>query len=169
MLAGRADAELAIEALHEGAQDYLNKTELSGDALVRAMRYASERHRLWIQRKEMEEQLRHAQKLEAVGQLTAGVAHNFNNILQAILGNLQLALFDNVPASTRELLDLASEDCERGAGIIRQLMVFTRGASAGEHASTDIVLVLSRVVEICRRTFDKRIDIQLAEPSERKR
>ncbi|MBL6928506.1 MAG: PAS domain S-box protein [Rhodospirillales bacterium] len=75
----------------------------------------------------MESQLRHAKKMEAVGQLTGGVAHEFNNLLQAIMANLQMA---RESCGDREksapLLDGAIAACIRGGNLTYQLLSFSR-------------------------------------------
>ena len=79
------------------------------------------------ERRNLEEQLRQSQKMEAVGQLAGGVAHDFNNIMQVILGNAQLQLMFN----RRHDLDCRYVDeifkaVERGASLTRSLLVFSR-------------------------------------------
>jgi signal transduction histidine kinase len=75
----------------------------------------------------LEAQLRQAQKLEAVGQLAAGVAHNFNNMLTAIMGYVGLAL-DNLPANHPVVGDLegVQKTAQRAANLTHQLLAFTR-------------------------------------------
>jgi signal transduction histidine kinase len=86
ILTGLNDEEIAIEALRHGAQDYVRKTELDGQALWRAIRYAIERVRVT----ELEQRLLHADRLSAIGQLAASVAHEVNNPAGYVLGNLEL-------------------------------------------------------------------------------
>jgi PAS domain S-box-containing protein len=75
----------------------------------------------------LEEQVRFAQKMEAIGLLAGGVAHDFNNILQIILGHTQLALeFDLSAAERREGLQFVKEAAERAMQLTRQLLVFGR-------------------------------------------
>jgi PAS domain S-box-containing protein len=79
------------------------------------------------ERKDIEKQLRHAQKMEAVGQLTGGIAHDFNNLLAAIMGNLQMihdetSEQDPVRGKALRALDAA----ERGATTIQRLLAFSR-------------------------------------------
>ena len=75
----------------------------------------------------LEEQLRQTQKLEAVGQLTAGIAHEFNNILTVILGNVSLLQSGDVnPALQAALLGRTAEYAQRAARLTQQLLAFSR-------------------------------------------
>lgn len=85
------------------------------------------------ERKMQDDQLRHAQKMEAVGQLTGGIAHDFNNLLTVVLGNTRLirkrlkmeepgSLFSEI----LERIDDIDVAAQRGADLVRRLMVFTR-------------------------------------------
>ena len=74
-----------------------------------------------------QEQLRHAQKMEAMGQLTGGVAHDFNNLLTVIVGNLDLvARHADDGARVRRLTAAAQRAADRGAKLTQQLLVFAR-------------------------------------------
>jgi signal transduction histidine kinase/CheY-like chemotaxis protein len=79
------------------------------------------------ERRGAEEELRRAQKLEAVGRLAAGVAHDFNNLLSAVSTNVGLAL-EGLPTAhpDREPLEEAIGAVQRAAGLTRQLLAFTR-------------------------------------------
>jgi len=74
-----------------------------------------------------QEQLRHAQKMEAMGQLTGGVAHDFNNLLTVIVGNLDMiARYADDPERVRRLTAAAQRAASRGGKLTHQLLVFAR-------------------------------------------
>jgi len=166
MLTGLADEDLAIEAIHRGAQDYLVKGQVDVDGLRRAMRYAMERHRaectlrryrdhletlvharttelrksnheldLQIQeRRQAEEdkaalyeQLLNARKLEALGRIAEGVAHEFNNSLMMITGYGEL-LRDRLPENDPLQEDLLRiiEAGQRATSLTQKLLAFGR-------------------------------------------
>ncbi len=77
--------------------------------------------------KRIEEQFRHAQKMESVGQLAGGIAHDFNNLLTSILGYSVLALID-LPEDhpLREILGIIKGSAEKAAELTRQILAFSR-------------------------------------------
>jgi two-component system, cell cycle sensor histidine kinase and response regulator CckA len=85
------------------------------------------RKRAEEEREKLQVQLVQAQKMESVGRLAGGVAHDFNNMLQVILSNTEQALDDLPPESpVREILEDVEECAERSAGLTRQLLAFAR-------------------------------------------
>jgi PAS domain S-box-containing protein len=108
------------------------------------------------ERRRRDEQLRQAQRLEAVGQLTAGIAHNFNNMLMGILPNLEL-LARRAPAELMPLVDTASNAARRAAELVRKLMAFTGRHRSAARTVEDLGPLAARAVELCRTTFDLRI------------
>lgn len=114
------DERTGLELLREGAQDCLVKGEIGGRALARSIRQA-------VDRAQIEERLRHAQRMESVGVLAGGVAHDFNNLLTVIRGNAELMIGARLDASAchaaaRQIVTAA----ERGATLTRQLLTFGR-------------------------------------------
>ena len=78
------------------------------------------------QRRRLEEQVRHAQKLESLGVLAGGIAHDFNNILMGVLGNADLALVDLPTASpVRENLEEIRRAATRAADLCRQMLAYS--------------------------------------------
>ncbi len=77
--------------------------------------------------RDLEDQLRQSQKMQAVGQLAGGIAHDFNNILQSIMGSLELARLDTeVESQVYEDMSQAYKSAERAANLTRQLLAFSR-------------------------------------------
>jgi len=111
-------------------------------------------------RKRLEAQLNQAQKMEAVGQLTAGVAHNFNNALSVIIHNAALCR-DGADAQTSEQLAEIEYAAQRAAEMVRQLMIFARSDSHARKAPMDLMRSVRRTIEMCRRTMDPRIVLDL--------
>jgi two-component system, cell cycle sensor histidine kinase and response regulator CckA len=112
------------------------------------------------EQKRLEEQLRQVQKMDAIGQLTAGIAHNFNNLLSVILPNVTLGR----ARANQEVLGHLSDiehAANRAAEMIRQLMLFARPEGHGKKTPIDIVATSRRTVEICGTTFDRKISIDL--------
>jgi signal transduction histidine kinase len=107
----------------------------------------------------LESQLRHAQKMEAVGQLTGGIAHDFNNLLTAIITNADL-LMDEVssPDAIDELNDLRRA-ARRGAELVRKLMVFARRERT-ELTRLDLAEHLYDAARLLRRVVAESIEIQ---------
>lgn len=106
-----------------------------------------------------EEKLRHARKMEAIGQLTAGVAHNFNNMLSIMLPTLQI-LERSVPEDRRGLLRGALDAGQRAAELVQNMVRFAREPSTGHRHVLSAEDLVRHAVDICRRVFDPSIHIE---------
>jgi PAS domain S-box-containing protein len=130
-------------------------------AAVHLASIAIERQRAETEKAKLEGQLHQAQKMESVGRLAGGVAHDFNNMLQAILGNVSLALLENLPADSivRESLQEIQKCALRSADLTRQLLAFARRQTIAPK-----VLDLNATVESLLKMLHRLIgeDIQLA-------
>jgi PAS domain S-box-containing protein len=113
-------------------------------------------------RKRMEEQLNEGQKMEAIGQLTAGIAHNFNNLLSVILPNVAMARTGHGAYLAARLEDI-DHAARRAADMVQQLMLFARRSpGAQRREALHLGAAVARTVQICRTTFDRAIRIELS-------
>ena len=107
----------------------------------------------------LEEQLRQSQKLEAIGMLAGGVAHDFNNILTGILGYANMLQPDAPDGSTmQEGLRVIQQAAERAAELSKQLLSFARRGKR-ESAPVDLNTTVLEVVSLLTRTIDKNITV----------
>jgi two-component system cell cycle sensor histidine kinase/response regulator CckA len=114
----------------------------------------------------LEIQLRHSQKMEAVGQLAGGIAHDYNNMLLGIMGNLDLALL-RIPEDAEDLrkpLRNARQAAERSAELTRRLLTFGR-KDATRPSAVNPNDVIRRAAELLARTLGGtvRIDLRLSD------
>ena len=111
-------------------------------------------------RKRLEEQLRQAQKMEGIGQLAGGAAHDFNNILTAMM--MQLELLQDDPAQTadgREGLSELMQQAERAASLTRQLLLFSR-RSAIRLAALNPNDIVENLLKMLRRLIGEHIVLE---------
>ena len=176
------DRDVTIEALHRAAHDRINQFEnryLHKDGSFRwfswsashdsnGVVYANGRHitaekEAAIALARTEDALRHAQKMDAVGQLTGGIAHDFNNLLQGITGSLELlrlridaGRYDNVERFVTGAINSAN----RAAALTHRLLAFSRRQPLDPKAVKVNPLVAS-MEDLLRRTLGERIRIEL--------
>ena len=110
----------------------------------------------------LERQFLRAQRLENLGTLASGIAHDLNNILTPIVAITELLplRLKNLDARTHSLLKTLSENSKRGRELIAQILTFARGGS-DEHTILQPRHLLAEVVQIARHTFPKSIDTSL--------
>jgi two-component system cell cycle sensor histidine kinase/response regulator CckA len=118
------------------------------------------------QRLNLEAQLRHSQKMESVGQLAAGVAHDFNNVLTIIKGHADLLLAkDNLPADYSGSLESISSAADRAANLTRQLLTFSR-RQVMQPQVLDLNEVICNVARMLERTLGENIAVRLDSASD---
>ncbi len=130
--------------------------EFSTLTLVRDI---SERKREEREREKLRAQLVQAKKMESVGRLAGGVAHDFNNMLEVILGNTELALSDLPPSSSlREGLQEIAAAAQRSADLTRQLLAFARKQTITPRV-LDLNDAVAGVLKMLRRLIGEDIDL----------
>jgi PAS domain S-box-containing protein len=114
--------------------------------------------------RELEAELRHRQRLEAIGQIAAGVAHDFNNILQGVIGSIELILDDAAPGSDlRASAEVAYNAAYRGASLTGQLLSFARKQVLLPRP-IDVASLFADMRDLCDRTLGKHIAVTISAP-----
>jgi PAS domain S-box-containing protein len=114
------------------------------------------------ERERVEETLRHAQKLESIGQLTGGIAHDFNNLLTVVIGNLDTLTRRPVIAAdarVRRYVDLALEGAQKAAVLTQRLLAFARRQPLRPEPA-DVNRLVKRTSEMLSRTLGEQIETQ---------
>jgi len=113
------------------------------------------------ERLQLEERLRQAQKMEAVGQLTGGVAHDFNNLLTVVLGNAE-ALSEELEKQPRlhAMAEMTANAAIRGAELTNRLLAFSR-KQALEQRVLDVSQLIQGMDSLLRRTLPAHIEIEI--------
>lgn len=115
-------------------------------------------------KQQLEHQLAQSQKMEAVGKLTGGVAHDFNNILTIIQGNIQLLqMAADDKDVTEQALRRATSACDRAADLTRRLLAFSRKQSLVPR-DTDIGALVIGLRDLLGRTLGETIDVNVNAP-----
>ncbi len=114
--------------------------------------------------KKLESQFLRAQRLESIGTLASGIAHDLNNILSPILMSVGI-LRRNIDPSAERMLSIIEGSAERGAGIVKQVLTFARGVE-GERVLLQPKHLISELSKIMAQTFPRNIDIQTQFPPE---
>jgi signal transduction histidine kinase/ActR/RegA family two-component response regulator len=153
----KMQAEAELRALNNSLESRIDRrTQDLATALERLQAESQEREAA-------QEALRHAQKMEAVGQLTGGIAHDFNNLLQGITGSLdllklriQLGRTDNLD----KLLNGAMASAQRAAGLTHRLLAFSRRQPL-DPKPVNVNRLLASMEDLLRRTMGERIRVEV--------
>jgi two-component system cell cycle sensor histidine kinase/response regulator CckA len=159
LLTGRGDHDIDVEVMKAGAADYLVKDEMTAPLLERVIRHAVERKLTQSALSRTEEQLRQAQKMEAIGSLAGGVAHDFNNLLSIVLSYSELCaegLKDG--DQMREDLKQITEAGMRAAGLTRQLLAFSH-QQVLEPIVLDLNDAFGKMEQMLRRLIGEDVEL----------
>jgi len=112
------------------------------------------------EKKHLEAQLFRAQRLESIGTLASGIAHDLNNILTPILAGAQLLplKFPDADERTRHLLEILEINAKRGADLVKQVLSFARGVE-GKRITLQLRHLIVEVAKILKETFPKSIEV----------
>ena len=121
------------------------------------------------EKEKIQAQLIHAQKMEAIGTLASGLAHDFNNMLAGIMGSMSILKIIlnketlSQPETVNEYIKTAQDASTRAADMIKQLLTISRRHEI-QMAPVDAVLSLKHVLTICRNSFPKSINLDFRLP-----
>jgi signal transduction histidine kinase/CheY-like chemotaxis protein len=156
--AGDARRELALQHALAEADEARRELDRKVEERTAALRSELE------ERERLEEQLRHAQKLEAVGRLAGGIAHDFNNLLTVIRMSLLTVAGPDAPADdVRDALRDATDATDRAAGLTHDLLAFARKQTL-ERTTVAVADIIGGVERMVRRIAEAtiRIEVQAA-------
>ncbi len=113
------------------------------------------------ERRRLEMQLQHVQKMEAIGTIAAGVAHNFRNTLSEVLVNSQLIQLNYEDRDgLHEVAERINTSVKRGARLVDGLLQFSRKQIKAEFKPLDLAAIIEDTVQLIRKSFDQKIEIQ---------
>lgn len=154
---GAVGEEIAVEAMRMGAHDYLLKDRLGRLAQVvrRELSQADNRHRL----KEKEQQFLQAQKMEIVGRLSGGVAHDFNNILSVVLLYCDSIVARRADSEmTLKDVEQIKQAVERATALTRQLLTFSKIQPLQAHV-VNVNPLISHLEKLLMRLIGEDIEL----------
>ncbi|RUR72328.1 hypothetical protein PCC6912_63680 [Chlorogloeopsis fritschii PCC 6912] len=117
------------------------------------------------EKKQLETQLFRTQRLESIGTLASGIAHDLNNILTPILAVAQLLpiKFPDLYPEHEHLLEILEDSARRGADLVKQVLSFARGVE-GKRMTLQVKHLIKEVVKIVKQTFPKSVEVVMDLP-----
>jgi len=156
-ISGTIGEETAIDSLQRGATDYVLKHRLSRliPAIRRALKESNER----VLRLAAEERLRQARRLEAIGNLAGGLAHDFRNLLQIIKTQIELLpLQADEPEEVVKIAEMLDKTTDRGTGLLQELLVFARKTEANL-TSLNVSARVQETAEILKTAMPQNVEL----------
>ncbi|GAB4317520.1 MAG: hypothetical protein Kow0074_06160 [Candidatus Zixiibacteriota bacterium] len=168
MLTGYSDTDAKRTVMHLGAYDFINKPADGSELVARlenAMRLKRYEDTLRDQNAILERQLIQAQKMEVVGLLASGLAHDLNNILGAIVGHTELArLSAKDDLQLQQYLSSAAESSEHAINLVRQILNLGRQIDS-ENRTCDLASEIHDSLRLLSAAFPSKIHIQWEKPA----
>lgn len=124
------DQRLGLEALREGAQDFLPRDKAQAGVLRRVVTHAIERKRVDVTLNGARDSLREAQRFELMGRLASKVAHDFNNVLTTIIGYSDLVLEEALEPQLKEDIQEIRRAGQQGVALTARILAFARGENS---------------------------------------
>ncbi len=110
------------------------------------------------EKKQLELQFLRTQRMESLGTLAGGIAHDLNNVLAPILMAVQLLQLKLLDQQSQEWLEILENNVKRGANLVKQVLSFARGCE-GDRATLQIRHIIAEIKQIAKETFPKSIEI----------
>lgn len=117
------------------------------------------------EKKKLEAQFLRAQRMESIGTLAGGIAHDLNNILSPIMLAVQMLQLKTEDEASLKMLEILQTNAERGSGMIKQILSFARGVS-GERVSVQLKHLIKEIAKILKETLPRSIEIKFKMPDE---
>ena len=117
------------------------------------------------EKKRMESQFLRAQRMESIGTLAGGIAHDLNNVLSPILMAIDMLQLKTTDEASRKWLDVLRTNAERGGNMVRQVLSFARGVE-GERVTLQPKHLIKEIVKILRETLPKSIEMNFELPKD---
>ena len=108
--------------------------------------------------KRLEQQFLRAQRMESIGTLAGGIAHDLNNLLAPILMGIELLRLNEIDQSTGQVIDNMERSAKRAASLVRQVLSFARGVE-GKRVPLQVRHIIQEVEDIVESTFPKNIEV----------
>ncbi len=166
IITGDTTMDSAIKAIREGASDYIKKPFNTDELIIRVenavrnKRSKDEKRVIQSEKKQLEHQLRQSQKMEAIGTLAGGMAHDFNNTLGIIIGNTELAMRSTPKDNTirQYLNNIITASC-RAEEMVSRLLSFSRYSDV-EKKPIDLILSIDESLKLLRSSLPSDIEIK---------
>jgi signal transduction histidine kinase len=156
-VSGTIQEEAAIESLKQGATDYVLKDRPR--RLVSAVRRAVAEGREQAGKKKLEAQLYRAQRMESIGALAGGIAHDLNNMLVPILMASEMLDADLAAEQRAQLIATIRCSAQRASEMVRRILLFARGTVGQSHTIQPNELI-AEIVKLGQSTFLKSVQIK---------